>query len=263
MPNLRSKVNKRKSDSFVIDNSKARKIATGTEIKRNVQVPVSVQLKSLREAHDALIKENNDNLKVIENLKIQVALLVHRSQSSKKETQESKETQTNFVTNETGSDDKFPCTLCNFQCGSEELLNMHKKTEHGNKTKHFCNVCGKSFHAWQQLMIHKKEKHPTSMKVCKYFLKGYCAFGEEDCWFRHDQTEQTSQTLKELKCSLCGKLFNDKKEFMKHRKSDHLNNVSECKDNENGWCRFSGKECWFKHGDVMCNNERENSAIVQ
>ena len=77
MPTLRNKVNKRKSDSFVLDNAKSRKIASGTVIKRNVQVPVTVQLKSLKEAHEALLKVNEENLKEIEDLKLQVALLVH------------------------------------------------------------------------------------------------------------------------------------------------------------------------------------------
>ena len=58
-------------------------------------------------------------------------------------------------------------------------------------------------------------------------------------------------TLKEYKCNLCGKVYKDKKEFMKHRKAEHLNYVSECKDNENGWFRFSGKEFWFRM-EMLC-----------
>ena len=60
MPTLRNKVNKRKSDSFVVDNAKTRKIATITETKGNVQVPLTVQFKSLKVAHEALIKLNSD-----------------------------------------------------------------------------------------------------------------------------------------------------------------------------------------------------------
>lgn len=256
MANLRSKVNKRKSDSFVIDNSKARKIAPGPEVKKNVQV----QLKTLRDAHNALIKENEENIKEIDNLKIQVALLVHTRQSSKPETHKAKETQTqtDFVMNDTGNVAKFPCTLCNCQCESIDMLNMHMKSEHTNKAKYSCNVCGQSLDTWQKLMKHKQEKHPNDMKICKYFLKGYCSFSEEDCWFRHAQSEEISQTLKEFNCGLCGKKFSDKKDFMKHRKMEHIEKVKECKDNENGWCRFSGKECWFKHGDVAENNVKEN-----
>jgi hypothetical protein len=90
MPNLRNKINKQKSDSFVLGNAKAPKLSTGTVIKR---VPLADQLKSLKEMHDGLIKEHEGSLKVIEDLKIQVALLVH-TRSSNTGTDKSKETQT-------------------------------------------------------------------------------------------------------------------------------------------------------------------------
>ena len=64
MPNLRNKVNKRKSDTFVLDNAKAQKMSTATVIKR---VPVADQLKYLKEVYDALVKENDQSLKVIED----------------------------------------------------------------------------------------------------------------------------------------------------------------------------------------------------
>ena len=48
---------------------------------------------------------------------------------------------------------------------------------------------------------------------------------------------------------------------MEHRKIEHVNYISECRENKNGWCRFSDKECWFKHSDITSNNERENSGI--
>ena len=76
MPNLRSKDNKRKSDTVIVVNSKARKITTITETERNVKVPIATQLKSLKHAHEVLKKENIENLKEIEDLKLQVALLV-------------------------------------------------------------------------------------------------------------------------------------------------------------------------------------------
>ena len=56
MPTLRNRVNKRKSDSFVLDNAKAQKMSSGTVIKR---VPVADQLKYLKEVYDALVKEHD------------------------------------------------------------------------------------------------------------------------------------------------------------------------------------------------------------
>ena len=68
MVNLR---NKRKSDSFVIENAQAVRLAN--QPKRNVKIPIAPQLKSLQEVHAALIKENKDNIELIGHLKEQVA----------------------------------------------------------------------------------------------------------------------------------------------------------------------------------------------
>ena len=251
MPTLRNKVTKRKSDSFVADNAKTRKVESGTVIKRNVQVPVTVQLKSLREAHEALLKVNSENLNEIEDLKLQVALLVHErslqteNQQPFKSIKECKESQTE-------TSEYLSCTKCMYQDKSEEELKMHIKKEHSADTNiknYACNVCGERFEVRWHLMAHKKNAHPLSLKTCTFFLQGTCAFGDE-CWFRHTQTGQGSslpQTLKEFKCGLCGKLFERKKVFMEHRKSEHIENVSVCKENKNGACVHGSQECWFKH----------------
>ena len=46
---------------------------------------------------------------------------------------------------------------------------------------------------------------------------------------------------------------------MQHRKNEHTEFVSECKENENGWCRFSGQDCWFKHKKETIEYHSENS----
>ena len=53
--------------------------------------------------------------------------------------------------------------------------------------------------------------------------------------------------LKEFKCGLCGKLFERKKVFMEHRKSEHIENVLVCKENKNDACVYRSQKCWFKH----------------
>jgi hypothetical protein len=68
MPNLRSKDNKRKSDTVIVENAKAQKLAKGAENKRIVQVPITTQLKVLKEAHEELMKVNKENVKEIEDL---------------------------------------------------------------------------------------------------------------------------------------------------------------------------------------------------
>jgi hypothetical protein len=86
------------------------------------------------------------------------------------------------------------------------------------------------------------------------------------CWFRHGDTDQFQasplpQTLTEYKCGLCGNIFKTKKEFMQHRKNQHISYVSECRENQNGCCRLSGQDCWFKHSDKKSNNDDENSSV--
>ena len=112
-----------------------------------------------------------------------------------------------------------------------------------------CNVCGERFEVRWDLMAHKKNEHPLFLKTCTFFLKGTCAFGYE-CWFRHTQIGNGSslpKTLKECKCGLCGNLFERKKVFMEHRKSEHIENVSVCKENKIGDCVYGSQESWFKH----------------
>ena len=103
-----------------------------------------------------------------------------------------------------------------------------------------CNVCGKRNENRGLLMNHRKLKHPKTIKTCSYFLKGICEFTDEVCWFSHKlHTNSTPQTLKEFKCSICGRAFKSKSEFMKQRKTDHPNTISSCRDfKNNGYCRF-------------------------
>ena len=98
----------------MIDNAKSQK--TGTETRRIIQIPIYSQFKSLREAHEVFKKENNEKLKVIKNLKIQVALLVHErsSKTTQQESKESKESQTIFYEVE-----ELTCKTCNYQGENE------------------------------------------------------------------------------------------------------------------------------------------------
>ena len=77
MVNLRPKASKRKSDSFVIENDKAVRLAN--QPKANFKILVSTQLKSLQEDYTAHMKENKDNIKVVDHLKEQVAFLDQRA----------------------------------------------------------------------------------------------------------------------------------------------------------------------------------------
>ena len=102
-------------------------------------------------------------------------------------------------------------------------------------------------------MVHRKEKHPNKTKMCRYFLQDKCAFDGSICWFSHDQTNDSKgslfpQILKEFKCSFCEQIFKNKSDFMQHRKHEHPKYVSECRENQNGSCKFD-ETCWYQHKD--------------
>ena len=273
MPNLRNRDSKRKSDTVIVENAKARKITTG--IERTGKVPIASQLKTLMEAHELLKKENSDNLKEIDNLKLQVALLVH-SKSLKTDPKESKETQTpeqeiiamkcsESQESQTDFNENFRCNVCEFYSKTEEDLRLHIENQHRSvnpeHTRHPCNICGQKFTMKWELMVHRKEKHSSALKTCTFYLEGNCAFNTE-CWFRHPKTNEIQsttlpKTLKEFKCGICGVKFNRKKDFMKHRKEEHYDNISDCIENKNGACRFNS-ECWYKHKVVITKDENQS-----
>ena len=60
-------------------------------------------------------------------------------------------------------------------------------------------------------------------------------------------------------CCMVPVNIHSKKEFMRHRKREHENIVSECFENENCWCRFGDKNCWFIHEKKISESKSENS----
>ena len=69
-------------------------------------------------------------------------------------------------------------------------------------------------------MSHKKKKHVQNVSTCWHFLKGSCIFGDDKCWFIHeDQSKESGETdKKSMKCNICDEIHNTKKEFMVHLK---------------------------------------------
>jgi DNA-directed RNA polymerase subunit RPC12/RpoP len=101
--------------------------------------------------------------------------------------------------------------------------------------KYSCNICGQTFEAKWEVVAHRKKNHLSTLRKCKYFIAGHCSFGENLCWFKHDENDNSfPQTITEYKCGICGNKYDYKKEFMQHRKREHINYVSECRENENG-----------------------------
>ena len=63
-----------------------------------------------------------------------------------------------------------------------------------------------------------KEEHEEKVKPCQHFLGGGCHLGEEDCWFSHSESSKDKAKITSLKCNFCEKSFDNRYEFMHHRK---------------------------------------------
>ena len=56
---------------------------------------------------------------------------------------------------------------------------------------------------------------------------------------------------------------------MKHRKEEHSQNISICKDDNIGYCSYGNTNCWFNHKETNQSknngngNENENSEVIQ
>ena len=108
-------------------------------------------------------------------------------------------------------------------------------------------------------MTHRKNSHTETIKTCKYFVKGKCGFPASVCWFNHKNSETlTPQILTQFHCGIC-----NKSDFMRHRGKDHEEYLPKCRNNLNGCCTFSAKECWFKHERSTENQELESPEIVK
>ena len=57
-----------------------------------------------------------------------------------------------------------------------------------------CNKCDKEFGNKPEFMRHKKQEHRQSVPACVNETQGTCVFGEEKCWFRHNNKDGNNQT---------------------------------------------------------------------
>ena len=54
-----------------------------------------------------------------------------------------------------------------------------------------------------------------------------------------------------FKCNLCGETFEGKNDFMRHNKSYHIENVSNCEKYAKGLCTRNDSQCWYKHQESV------------
>ena len=253
MPDLRNKVSKRKSDAFVPENAKARKVSTGTETKRNIPAPNSKvprgkkadtlnqdasenddmkkQLKKLQNEYDALLDDLKTKTELIIELTEKVDSFEKEDHSSKKEVS-SKQIQTNFdcfCENVVEDIEEFECDDCGFDTIFKEQFDWHMSDNHGwpkpneeeSDFEFTCNICEGNFETKRTLMNHRKEIHIDTIKLCKYFLEERCEFPDSVCWFRHDYKEKEKVHTQVIKCGLCVKTFKTQFNLMYHRKESH------------------------------------------
>ena len=89
-----------------------------------------------------------------------------------------------------------------------------------------------------------------SRRTVSFFRQGRCSFPERVCWNRPTNTPAivptTKETSKPMECYDCRKMFKNKGDLMKHRKSAHIEKLKVCKYGDK--CSFS--LCWYRHKET-------------
>ena len=87
--------------------------------------------------------------------------------------------------------------------------------------------------------MHKKKKHIEKVNFCRNFVTNACFYGDENCWFVHEPEE--AQEYDEFKCDSRKKEFNLLSDFLRHRKSNHVE--SSTRKLDIGLCLSRTKNC--------------------
>ena len=95
-------------------------------------------------------------------------------------------------------------------------------------------------------MKHNKMKHTKSVSVCWNFAAGSCEYEDSFCWFAHENNKVNMMQYYS-KCNICDLTFNNRAEYLKHRKLYHIDIVPQCKNKLEGACQYSDQSCWFNH----------------
>ena len=148
------------------------------------------------------------------------------------------------------------CGKCDFEAADGYELDGHIWAEHDDDDTDdesiSCPYCDESFSEMKDFMVHKKVNHVEKVSLCWNFTDGSCIYGEESCWFIHNKQEQKSIT-----CKICEETFISISKFMKHKKSEHIENVKLCMKDKEGQCPYL-ENCWFVHGQNEHLNKKEN-----
>ena len=86
-----------------------------------------------------------------------------------------------------------------------------------------CNKCGEGFHTKEQLAEHALEHTEERNK------------------------HEISCEIGQLKCNFCTETFKYIKELMIHKKKEHAEKVTACRNHTTRTCSFGDSHCWFSH----------------
>ena len=123
----------------------------------------------------------------------------------------------------------YECYECDYAVTDKEQLKHHMRSEHGIMLDFKCGACGYRLIGKSELEKHIQNKHGM---------------------------EKGKSTI--IECRICGTPFQDKRDFMLHRKRMHQEVVAFCRNEKDGKCNFSSDQCFWKHKE---NNDSVNFNI--
>ena len=149
------------------------------------------------------------------------------------------------------------CIECEYPAEDLYDLGEHMYEVHAEDNVEYtisCHYCGNFFKTKSDLMIHNKNTHVEKIQPCRNYLEGRCAFSDINCWFSHEVNSQSTQVYT---CSICKKTFKIRSDLMQHRKQEHRETISQCRNDGN--CKFAN--CWYLHSEEhekLKESEKQN-----
>ena len=88
-------------------------------------------------------------------------------------------------------------------------------------------------------------------------------YDDNICWYSHNIKESDRTSIQKIfRCNFCEETFERKGDFMRHRKSDHIEKIAFCTNEKSYSCTFDPDKCWYRHENVE-NNEDEKLATKE
>ena len=150
------------------------------------------------------------------------------------------------------------CPKCYFQSSCKDEMDNHFKMSHvakGDKSQVVirteritCRNCKVEFSNYWSLMNHRRDNHPTD-KACRYDLEDRCKHSSQECWYKHKNGKNPSNTTTKTylnKCFECELNFRDKNELMMHKKKEHIEQCKPCEKYLMNECSREST-CWYPH----------------